>query len=154
MTRIVYALTAPGSTRIYVGQTRRTADRRLWEHKNITIKFRSPVGDWVKKYKDSIQLTVLETLAMKHQLNRSEIYWISLARQLFGTDRVLNGTDGGKTNNGNKGKTHSQEHRRKISEALKGRPLSDETKRKLSVAGKGRTYWLRRWRAKRKALGL
>ena len=42
----------------------------------------------------------------------------------------------------NKGKTglpkHSEEHKRKISEAHKGKKFSEETKRKMSEAGKGR----------------
>ena len=41
----------------------------------------------------------------------------------------------------NKGKTglpkHSEEHKRKISEALKGKKFSDETKRKMSESAKG-----------------
>ena len=41
----------------------------------------------------------------------------------------------------NKGKTglpkHSEEHKRKISEALKGKKFSEETKRKMSESAKG-----------------
>ena len=44
----------------------------------------------------------------------------------------------------NKGKTglpkHSEEHKRKIGEALKGRIHSEESKRKMSEAKKGRTF--------------
>ena len=40
----------------------------------------------------------------------------------------------------NKGKKHSAETRRKISESHKGKILSEETKRKLSEANKGNTY--------------
>ena len=39
-----------------------------------------------------------------------------------------------------KGKKHSEETRRKISESHKGKILSEETKRKLSEANKGNTY--------------
>ena len=40
-----------------------------------------------------------------------------------------------------KGKTHSEESRRKISETLKGKTLSEETKRKLSGVRKGKKWW-------------
>ena len=36
------------------------------------------------------------------------------------------------------GKTHSEETRRKMSEALKGRNLSEETRKKMSEGHKGR----------------
>ena len=39
-----------------------------------------------------------------------------------------------------KGKTFTEEHRIKLSEALKGRTLSDECRRKLSEAKKGRKF--------------
>lgn len=41
----------------------------------------------------------------------------------------------------NKGRTLSEEHKQKISEANKGKQLSEETKRKISEAKKGNTIW-------------
>ena len=43
-----------------------------------------------------------------------------------------------------KGKHHSEEHKRKISEARKGKPLSEEHKRKLSEARKGKPFEARK----------
>ena len=42
-----------------------------------------------------------------------------------------------------KGKRFSQEHCRKISQALTGKRLSEETKQKISVAHKGKTTWIK-----------
>ena len=42
-----------------------------------------------------------------------------------------------------KGKHFSQEHCRKISQALTGRNLNEETKQKLSEAHKGKTTWIK-----------
>ena len=39
---------------------------------------------------------------------------------------------------GNKGKSHSEEAKRKMSEAKKGKIFSEEHKRKISEAAKGR----------------
>jgi len=41
----------------------------------------------------------------------------------------------------NKGKTYSEEHKRKISEANKGRKFSEEHMRKISESNKGRIPW-------------
>lgn len=72
-----------------------------------------------------------------------ECYYIWLYRDIIGYN-LTNITDGGEgvtlcgENNPMYGKTHSEESKKKMSEAHKN--ISDETRRKMSEANKGRTH--------------
>jgi 5-methylcytosine-specific restriction endonuclease McrA len=45
-----------------------------------------------------------------------------------------------KNREANKGRTHSEETKKKMSEVRKGKPKSEETRKKMSESGKGRTH--------------
>ena len=69
-----------------------------------------------------------------------------ITSRLYSTIRLQNSRWISELNKGksawNKGKSLSEEHKRKQSEAMKGRVFSEETRRKLSEATKA--YWAKR----------
>ena len=69
-----------------------------------------------------------------------------ITSRLYSTIRLQNSRWISELNKGksarNKGKSLSEEHKRKLSEAMKGRVFSEETRRKLSEATKA--YWVKR----------
>lgn len=72
-------------------------------------------------------------------LNEREKYWISLFKPKFNFTKGGDGVGSGE-NNPMFGKKHSEEARRRISEAKKGKKLSEETKRKISEAKSGENH--------------
>ena len=79
--------------------------------------------------------------------HRTEIWWNCTAQELIDNECYYNRkaceliflTHAEHTRLHNKGKTFSEETRRKISEANKGKFLSEDTRKKMSEAKKGRT---------------
>ena len=111
--------------------------------------------------KDKSRIIYLKQNLTEEEAFKHEIYMIAvLGRKDLGTGILHNRTDGGegssgavksedtirkmreasKGNTNMLGKTHSEETKRKISEAKKGKTRSEETKIKMSEAQKGRTH--------------
>lgn len=133
---IVYSLTDPETNEIrYVGMSTKGLDRpqsrcysghcKNW-HKSLKDKGLEPVIEIVQELPDT-------TPEAFEELCQLEMHWIAVYRELG--CRLTNLTDGGE---GKLGCKHSEEHRRKMSEAQKGRKFSDEHRRRLSEAQKGR----------------
>ena len=110
----------------------------------------------IKPPKDKSRVIYLKQNITEEQAFKHEIYMISVfGRKDLGTGILHNRTNGGdgvsgaivseetrkKISVANKGKTHSEEHIRKLSEVHKGHIVSEETKRKISEANKGRKWW-------------
>ena len=62
-------------------------------------------------------------------------------RKDLGLGPLVNMTDGGEGGSAHRGCLHSEETKKKMSEAARGREASEETKKKMSEAGKGRKSW-------------
>jgi NUMOD3 motif len=90
----------------------------------------------IKPPKDKSRIIYLKQNLTEEEAFRHEIYMISVfGRKDLGTGILYNMTDGG---DGTSGLSHSEETRKKMSEAKKN--MSDETKRKISEAHKGKTH--------------
>ena len=108
--------------------------------------------------KDKSRIIFLKQNLTEAEAFKHEIYMIDVFGRIdLGTGILHNRTDGGdgvsnpsdetrrkiseakKGNTNMLGKTHSEEHKIKISESSKGKTLSEETRRKLSEAHKGKT---------------
>ena len=103
--------------------------------------------------KDKSRVIYLKQNLTEEEAFRHEIYMIDVfGRKDLGTGILVNMTNGGEGVSGwvpseetkmnisvaNKGKTHSEESRKKMSEAKKN--MSDETRRKMSEASKGENH--------------
>jgi group I intron endonuclease len=145
-TGVIYALSADGQTYRYVGLTvqprvRLNAHRHAARHGQ-----QYPVYNWMRKHgPENVRMRVL-CYASVDDLPAAEQWWITELRSL-GYD-LLNLTDGGE---GNIGWTmpedvrarlaahvKSEEHRRRISEAMRGRTQSPEHVAKVVEARRGK----------------
>lgn len=122
-TGIIYGYTNLESGRMYIGQTLHQ-ERRWKQHrycKNAT--------GWHKDYQNNPQkyeYSVIEYDVPEDKLDEREIFWISFF------DSYNNGynlTEGG---NSTRGYKYSDEVKHKISESLKGKTHSLETRKKMS----------------------
>lgn len=115
----------------------------------------------IKPPRDKSRIILLKKNLLEEEAFKHEIYMIAvLGRKDLGTGILHNRTNGGEGSSGRicseetkvkigtaqkgdknhaYGKSLSEEHKRKLSEAGKGRVFSEETRKKLSEKSKGRT---------------
>jgi hypothetical protein len=148
----IYGLKLKDSNDIrYIGLTKQSLHNRLIGHKSTTSKRNTKNGNWINKHKDNIEIILIEeSLVNLQDANEREIYWINYYKEL-GND-LTNGTLGGdgvnpteesrnKMSESAKGRKHSYETKKLISEILRNRePISDETRNKMSESAKGREH--------------
>src|SRR6056300_1880386 len=71
---IIYKITSP-SGKVYVGQTVRSFEKRMQEHKDSKSKC-SAVKNAIDKYKDQMKYEIVEDNVPQEQLDEREIHWI------------------------------------------------------------------------------
>ena len=135
----IYLITNNLNGKIYVGKhsTDNLNDGYMGSGKLIRLAYNKyGIENFTKK--------ILHFAETEEELNDLEMFYI---KDLDAKNNGYNLTDGGDGKTGfppyNKGKTLSEETKRKMSEARKGKkygPLSDEHKRKMSETLKGRTF--------------
>jgi group I intron endonuclease len=126
----VYKLTSP-SEKVYIGITCQTLQKRFMNGRGY--KGCPAIYKAIKKYGwNSIKHEILFENLTKEEAEQKEIELIAFYKsnqKSFGYN-IENG--------GNTTGTHSEETKRKISEANKGKKVSEETRQKLSNIHKGR----------------
>lgn len=122
----IYGLRIIGEDRVwYVGRTMSLLSTRWSKHKtNARLsKTNNHRSNWINKYKDEIEIFLIEGgLDTKEQSCDRERYYIALYREKYGS--LTNSSNGG--DGGCEGYKHTEEAKKKISEAHKGRKFSDE----------------------------
>jgi len=128
----IYKIISP-SGRIYIGQTI-NLKQRLSRYKGKHCKTQTKLYRSIEKYGwESHIFEVIEECFVE-LLEEREIFWIKEYNSfIFG----LNCNEGGI---GIKNIGHTDEAKKKMSEAAKGRVVSDETKKKMSESHKGITF--------------
>ena len=147
---IIYKIENKIDGKIYIGQTQRTLEERMKEHRRNSRK--SYVDRAIKKYGiENFSVEIVEECETFEKLNEREIFWIEKLNCKFPNGYNL--SDGGQGSTGyittpelsaklsqlRKGRKISIEQRKKISASLKGKIFSDETKKKISAAKIGHT---------------
>src|SRR6056300_63753 len=77
---IIYKITSP-SGKVYVGQTVRSFEKRMQEHRDVKSKC-SAVRNAIDKYGDEMKYEIIEDNVPQEQLDEREIYWISYFNSL------------------------------------------------------------------------
>lgn len=157
---VVYALHREEEDYRYIGVTRNSSARLSAHRSSVNNGSMLPVHCWMRKYDNSIKMTVVDTCDTYEEALEEEIYLIAYYRMELGN--LLNISDGGSAPMKDKkhkedskekisksllgnirtlGHTLSEEHKKKCSEALTGRKYSKESKVKMSESLKGNTRW-------------
>lgn len=147
---VIYALIDPVSGKIrYVGKAANLR-RRIKRHLTITnLRGATHKVLWLNKLLALglvPTIKILELAAEYEVLDKLEKKWIKHFRVL--NYELTNGTEGGtggkmspeavkKMANSKRGKTASEEHKRRISIGLTGREVSEETRAKIGAAHRG-----------------
>ena len=153
----IYALKDPISSEIrYIGKTKNSLQKRLYEHCTIrNLKPNNHKNNWIKYLLKSEQRPIIVLIEEVEELNwqEREIYWINFYKNKG--SNLTNSTDGGEGGNGTKKtKEHienfinikrkngtlrrSPECRKRISDSHKGKKLSSEHSEKLTAYGKSK----------------
>lgn len=150
----IYLITNLVNGKAYVGQTRRSVDKRWKEH--LKARSAGALSFALRKYgPDAFKIDVLEECYSKKLLNEREVRWIEYLGTMVpnGYNLTTGGDVGWDVSQETRdklslaSKNMSEEAREKIKLALIGREFSEETRAKLSIALRGRMI-SDEWRAK------
>jgi hypothetical protein len=120
----------------YVGQTSKGIRERFLDHLKTSgyktkTSYNTHKGNWIRSLLKDGVTPAYKIIEEANETNwaEHEKFWIADYRAKG--HRLTNATDGGE---GTIGQIHTEESRRKMSEARKGKILSEEHKRKISIA--------------------
>lgn len=126
----IYLIVNSVNGKTYVGQRRSSKECHLDSYMGSG----KILGLAKKKYGiENFEKFLIQYCSSKEETNKAEKFWIAEYRSRGKAE--YNIADGGY---GSAGFHHTEETKRRLSEANKGKPKSDETKRKLSEAHKGK----------------
>ncbi len=124
---IIYKITNKINGKIYIGQTIRPVDVRWRCH----CQKGNALFNAINKYgKENFTIEEIDRACSINELNEKEIFWIKELNCVApnGYNLRLGGESGGR---------HSEETRKRISEASKGRVVSEDTRKKKSIMFSG-----------------
>ena len=142
---IIYCITNKINDKLYIGQTTRTLEERIYEHKHCK---KTAVGKAIQKYGwKNFTVKIVEMCETLEQLNEREKFWIAKYNSI--APNGYNLTEGG--NNGllsdeaclkisvaNTGKKRSAETCKRISESKTGTRMSEKTRAIMSATRRGK----------------
>lgn len=148
---IIYQATNLVNGKIYIGKTIQKFKYRKADHIRSALKKDSQTYFHlaIRKYgRNSFKWEILEESNSLEELNDMEKYYIKLAK-MSPTLKIYNLTEGGESNSGMKGRTHSAETKLKMSRARKkylkengspltGVPRTEDVRQKISHANRGK----------------
>jgi len=130
--------------RAYIGQTTTNLSRRMITHRSSSKKDKTRntyFHNALKKYGwDAFSWEILSECTSQDELNKVEKHFINLYNtrdKEYGFNIREGGTQGCST----KRSSHTEEHKKKISEALKAYIFTEEHKKKISEAKAGKTSY-------------
>lgn len=137
----IYRITNLVNGKTYIGQHRyKDLNDDYMGSGVLLLKAQKKYG--IENFKKEI---LVFNIPRDEQANTLEETFIKAEREKVGRENCYNIADGGYSS-GMKGKHLTEEHKKKLSEALKGRPspnkgkhISDKTKKKISDYNKGKT---------------
>ena len=126
---IIYKITNNINNKIYIGQTTRTLEERIAEHK----RKRNPlISKAIKKYGiENFSIEIIDKASTINKLNEKEFYYIKKYNSI--APNGYNQCEGGGNTIGYK---HTEEAKAKMSEKRKGRKLTEEWKNKIGNSQK------------------
>jgi len=152
---IIYKITCKVNGKVYIGQTTKSLERRWKEHVHASRTEDTLLYYAMRKHGiDYFEIDTIEICNSRESLNDREKHWIEHFLS-FG-ENGYNATAGGQgcigyqhseemktyISEANKGRVFSEEHRKKLSEALKARmkntPHSEESRKKMGDPSRGR----------------
>lgn len=142
---IIYRITNKINGKPYIGQTTRTLEERIYEHRHCKT---TTLGKAIQKYGwENFTVEILEVCETLEQLNEREKFWIAKYNSI--APNGYNLTEGG--NNGlfsdevclkisvaNTGKKRSAETCKRISESKTGTKMPEKTRALMSAMRKGK----------------
>lgn len=131
---LIYQITNKINGKKYIGQTKRTLECRVREHKRDFNRLNFYLYSALRKYDfENFQWSILEDNIQPEDLNDREKYWIKELNTFAPNGYNL-------TSGGGQGREVSLETRRKISNSRKGIVFSEEHRRNMSIARKSKTF--------------
>lgn len=129
----IYRITNLINGKTYIGQHqyKDLNDNYMGSGKNLWRAYRKYGFENFKK-----EILVFN-ISKKEYIDLLEKTFIAAEREKVGVENCYNLADGGE---GNLGLQHSEETKKKISEARKGKKLSEETKKRISEAKRGKHH--------------
>jgi len=136
---IIYKVTNKINSKVYIGQTVQSLNKRISQHINSSLNVLDNVyfHNAIRKYgKENFEWLVVAKCSSKKELNSIEIKMIEECNSF---NKGYNLALGGISNTGYK---YTEEQKRKNSEIRKGKKRTEEIKKKISEAQKGeKGFW-------------
>lgn len=128
----IYVIRNSINDKVYVGQTSKFSQRKAGHLYSARRGDQRSLYVAMREFGvDKFAFELLEECVDPHVASQREEHWV---KHFDAFNAGYNLTNGGGYHVGNRGRKFSEEHKRKISEAHKGKTFSEETRRKIGRA--------------------